>query len=1064
MRIILSIFIPLLFGGFMLTAPVAGQDSTLILEGKVLNQLSQPVDGVSVSIEGSMSIPSVSDESGIFSIEMPSRGVWILLSPPDEYKKKRIYVEGRRDIIIYLTDAEDLSGEDVIPHPGGNRPLKYSTSPVQIPDISIIPYFPVQSVDQFLKGMVPGMQVTGSSGMPGSGAFTSVRGIRSMHSTSQPLYIIDGIPIEPNGFFGSGIDGYAYNPLASIDPNDITSIHVHRDNNAGMFYGMQGSNGVVMIETLKPTEVRTIIDFGYRTGIRTSPREIPQLNGPQHRGLINEVLYSSGANEEQFMGEYPGLYLSEGQDDYFRYNHNTNWQDEIYQNAIFNDTYFRVRGGDQIARYGLSVGYLKHNGNVINTDMDRLNIRFIGTFRVFKWLRMYVSTNLSNSKYNLRDAATFAQASPILTSLHKSPILSPYAYDRDGNQTKAYQDGSPFGVSNPAVIRDNVINNLRVSRLMTSFRFEGDLGKRLKANSIIGINYLNSAEGTFMPDHGMELYYGSQVDEIYNFASSVKNLLSTFYNNTYLSYRNQAGQAGELSLSAGVIAELNRWEEDYGLAMNSNQNDEYRSLQSGTSTLREKGGLKEKWNRLSFFGTGMYTYKDRYILNAGVNTQSSSRLGKSVPTGDGIIYFGNEPFGLFYSAGAAWRLSEEVFMQGLNGLDDFKLRFSWGTSGNDDVGNISARRYYSTVVYQRSTGIIPGNMTDNSLGFEKNEQINAGVDLGLLRNRLRFSFDLYKTNTSNMLIHDPVPSYTGVYYIPENGCDLVTRGWELQADIRVVRSKDFTWDLMFNLASSDNSITEITDGSIITPFEGGQYISKEGHSLLNFYGYIYDGVFASEDEAEQAALFTKTGIAFRAGDAIFRDLNGPDPESELPIGAEDGIIDEYDRTLIGSPIPEFFGGVLSKVSWRRFSLLAQVTFVYGNEVFNYLRYQNESMSSLANQSTYTLNRWQYDGHETNVPRALWDDPVGNSDFSSRWIEDGSYLRLSNLSLSYRLPDNDGFLKNAEIFVSAGNLLTISKYKGYDPEFSSSFRNMEQGIDYGLMPHTKTYMLGIKLGF
>jgi len=721
-------------------------------------------------------------------------------------------------------------------------------------------------------------------------------------------------------------------------------------------------------------------------------------------------------------------------------------------------------GGDQIARYGLSVGYLKHNGTVINTDMDRLNIRFIGTFRVFKWLRMYVSTNLSNSKYNLRDAATFPQASPVLTALNKSPLLSPYAYDKDGNQTKAYQDASPLGVSNPAVIRDNVINDLKVSRLMTSFRFEGDLGKSLKVNSIIGINYLNSAEATFMPDHGMELYYENQVDEIYNFASSVKNLLSTLYNNTYLSYRNQAGNAGELTLSTGVIAEMNSWQEDYGLAMNSNRNDEYRSLQSGTSTLREKGGLTEKWNQLGFYGTGMYTYKDRYILNAGINTQFSSRLGKSVPEGDGIIYLGNEPFGLFYSAGAAWRFSEEVFMQGMNWLEDFKLRFSWGTSGNDDVGNTSAMRYYSPVVFQRASGIIPGNMTDNRLGFEKNEQINAGVDLGLLRNRLRFSFDLYKINTTNMLIHDPVPSYTGFYYIPENGCDLVTRGWELQADIRVVRSQDFTWDLMFNLASSENSITEITDGSIITPFEGGQYISKEGHSLLNFYGYVYDGVFASQEDAEQAALFTKTGIAFRAGDAIYRDLNGPDPESGQPAGADDGIIDEYDRTMIGSPIPELFGGVLSKVSWRSFSLLAQVTFVYGNEVFNYLRYQNESMSSLGNQSTYTLNRWHYDGHETNVPRALWDDPVGNSDFSSRWIEDGSYLRLSNLSLSYKLPEIASFLKNAEVFVSAGNLLTLSKYKGYDPEFSASFRNMEQGIDYGLMPHTKTYMLGIKLGF
>ena len=343
MRIRLSEFLLLLLVGFMLTGTVFGQDegsikdldSKLILEGRVLNQLSLPVAGVSVSVEGSRAVPSVSDENGAFSLSMPAEGAWINFSPPQIYKKRRMFVEKRRNIVVYLTDISDLSPEDIIQHPGGTRPLKYSTSPVQVPDIQAISYFPIQSVDQFLKGMVPGMQVTGLSGMPGSGAYTSVRGVKSMYSNSQPLYVIDGIPIESTGIFGSEIDGYAYNPLASIDPNDITSIHVHTDNNAGMFYGMRGSNGVVMIETLKPSEVRTIIDFGYRIGIRTSPREIPQLNATQHRSLANEVLYSSNAIEEEFMSDYPGLFLAEGEEGYFRYNHNTNWQNEILSEIAF---------------------------------------------------------------------------------------------------------------------------------------------------------------------------------------------------------------------------------------------------------------------------------------------------------------------------------------------------------------------------------------------------------------------------------------------------------------------------------------------------------------------------------------------------------------------------------------------------------------------------------------------------------------------------------------------------------------------------------------------------------
>ncbi|HEC44234.1 MAG TPA: SusC/RagA family TonB-linked outer membrane protein [Bacteroides sp.] len=1043
------------------TVEIAASDSPKILSGQVKSMNGDPVAGVTISIEGALDVPEVSDSAGRFTLKVNSLESWLLIVPPDQYKEARIYLNRRNTLSVFLTPVDLESIHDQVQTPFGPAKQKNLIHPVDIIEPGQMVYRPDQNMDQQITGLMAGLFSTGHSGMPGSGVTSYIRGLTSMQTTNQPLYVLDGVPIEESGLLNYHLDGHAYNPMSSIDPNDISSISVYKDYATGSLYGMRGSNGIILIETLKPTELRTTIDVGLRTGVAFAPRNIPQLNTLQYRSLANEVLLSSGMYEESFPENFPGLYLAAPQDGYYRYNHDTKWQNEVFNNGLLYDAYLRVKGGDQITRYGLSVGYLNHAGTIRNSSFDRFNIRLIGTFTIFKWLRIYITSNLTTTGSKLKESSRIQQTSPVLTSLLKSPLLNPFGYDDNGAKLQVFDDIEELGVSNPAVVTNDILAEQQSTRFIASIRVEGDLGENLKWNSLVGLNYLASEEDNFIPNFGMELFYD---DEVYNLSRSTRNLYFSLYNNNYLKYSVRPGAKNDIDLTTGLSFNMNRWEEDWGISKNSNKNDEYTSLQSGTTYLRELGGWNGRWNRMSLYGHTAYTRSDRYLFHASITNEFSSKTGQYPGTGSqGIYYLNDFPVGLFYSVGAAWRISGERFLKGISWIEDAKLRLTWGSAGNDDIGSANARRYYTSVLFREVTGIIPGNLIDQSLRFETSYQLNPGFDLSLWAGRISLSADLFRTNTENMLVYKPVEAYTGFTFAATNDGELLNQGWELSGNFRLISGERISWDAGFNISSSRNEVLAIANGQLITPFKGGQFISKVGAELQSFYGYIYEGVYESSEAAAEAGLLNEVGIPFMAGDAIFRDTDGWDPVLNERTGQPDGKIDQYDRTIIGSPAPDLFGGIYTSFRWKRWSIGALLQFVHGNEVFNYLRSQNEKMSDLSNQSSHTLNRWQYEGHQTDTPRALWGDPVGNTAFSTRWIEDGSYIRLKNLRISYRIESKILFLRNAEVFVSASNLLTISNYLGYDPEFSFSFHNMEQGIDYGMTPHTQKVMLGFKMG-
>lgn len=1023
-----------------------GNDSILV-KGVVVSGTNTPLSNITISIEGSGQLPAVTNDAGEFSIKSAKGDNWLVISPVSDFKTKRVFLGNRNQLKVYLT-ANDLAGGDdpltILAQKKIRKDIVSSYNDLYATESYKTSAF---SIDEFMQGKMAGVNVVRRDGTPGTGAYVGVRGINSLITNNQPLYVIDGIPMENPTLFNSNVDGFSYNPLLGVNMLDISKVIVVKDPTVTSSYGSKASNGIVFIETLDPSATQTSIDIDLRSGYSMAPdRFLPQMDATQHKTYANEVLFSSGKYEENIRLDYPNLFLESDDERFIDYQHNTNWQDRIFDNAAFTNVNIKVKGGDAIARYGLSFGYTTSQGIIKSTGYDSYNLRFTSRLNVFRWLRMNAGVSMNYSLGELKESAKVSQTNPIVAALHKSPMLNPFQYDVDGNMITALSEVDELGVSNPVAIINKYKADNSNYHFISTMGFEGTLSKNLMVNTNFGLTYNAMKESIFMPNHGMDHYYN---DEAFNVAKATTNYLLSFYNNTYLTYKKVFNKVHSLSSATGLNIQTNRYQLDWGLTMNAHQNDQYQSLGDGTNNLRRIGGQNRTWNWASIYENLNYTFKDKYLLSASVSLDGSSRVGDNALNTVDIM---DNPFGLFYSGGLGWRISSEPFLKGLSWLEELKVRASYGKSGNDDIGESNASDYYRGIKYRETVGLYPAIIANRELTYETVTQINGGVDLALWGNRFRLTGDVFQSTTDDMLILAPLSSYMGNSFRPENGGKMENKGVELNVFIRLIDGKSFKWDIQANASKIQNKIVELKgNDKLVTLVEGGEVVNMLGQTANSFYGYIFEGVYSTQADADAANLVNDKMLRYNAGDAIFQDLNG------------DGIINKEDKTIIGSSMPELFGGLQNTFTYKRWSLNAYIQVISGNEVFNYVRYKNEKMTGVENQSTSVLSRWQFDGQVTDVPRALWNDPIGNSAFSTRWIEDGSYVRLQNVSLGYKIPSKFLAFRNAEFYVSANNVLTLSDYLGYDPEFAYSYSHADQGIDYGQTPQARQFIFGIKLG-
>jgi TonB-linked SusC/RagA family outer membrane protein len=583
-----------------------------------------------------------------------------------------------------------------------------------------------------------------------------------------------------------------------------------------------------------------------------------------------------------------------------------------------------------------------------------------------------------------------------------------------------------------------------------SFGFQYEISKSFTASTLVGVVHDKVRENFFVPRKGAanDTLPNGIADS--RMGTQVKRLF-TVYNDTWLEYNHRFAREHSLVARLGLRYQHNDAEQDYAKGFNS-ATDDLVSVQNGLSALRQVGGGVGEWNWMNAYLGARYNFRDKLFLNLNAAMDGSSRFGKQAANG---LTIAGSKFPVLPSVSAAWLISSEQFMAHAP-VDLLKLRASYSITGNDDIGNYASRQTYISQNLLGAQGLVRSGVANPSLQWETNYKINGGIDVAFWNERVSLSLDAYHTKTDNMLVYETLNTATGFKTILTNGGSMNNTGIEAGINVRVINTHDFTWDAGINISTYKNKITAVPNNAFTTNYADATILTAVGGAANVFYGYTTNGVYTTDAEAAAAGLTRKStngsSAAFKGGDIRFTDVDN------------NKLIDERDRSVIGNPNPDLTGGFTSRLGWKRFELNTLFTFSQGNDVFNYVRYRLESMSDVNNQLESVNNRWRGNGQITTTPKATWGDPMGNSRFSDRWIEDGSYFRLRTLSISYNVPLKAGtFLKSVSIYATANNVFTLTKYKGYDPEFSASSSVFAQGIDTGLDPLYRSVTLGARIG-
>lgn len=890
------------------------------------------------------------------------------------------------------------------------------------------------------------------SGQYGIGYKMFVRGLNSLNANASPLIVVDGVVMDELPGESSIHDGFYTNRLFDIDPQDIDHIDVIKD--ATALYGSKGANGVVCIYTKRGISDKTRITFNANLMVKQKPHLPEVMNENEFRTYVSEI-YQGSAGGNASASTFNGIFNESLADKTYLTNHNsTNWDDEVYKVGLLHHYSLGIQGGDDVARYNVSVGYLMGDDVVKNTDLSRINTRVNADINLTKWFNLGAELFFTRIERELRDDGANAITSPAFTARIKSPFFNPYSYTKDGTSlTNTLAGVDALGVTNPNALIENAKGEHKQYRFSINITPTLTFGKDWTVRGQFSYYQDKTNEHYFSPMTGVTPRRLEGLGISHNTVMEQDLHQSSIYGDVNVGYHHLFGTDHDLSVNLGQRVYVNSYKSTYGEGHNTGDDQIY-NLSTNLDYLRT-GGINVDWRSTSVYLQAEYTLKGKYRLWAVGAADASSRFGTKASHSLQAL---GARWALFPSVGVTWDAKGERFLTNVAWLDALKVHASWGMTGNDGLDATAAWGYLAPVNYVGvATGNVISNLRNDQLKWETTTKLTAGVELSVLHDRLSFGFDVYRHKTDDLLNYRKANILSGQSYYLTNSGSLKNVGFEAQLNAKLLAYKDFRWNLGLSLNHYKNEITDLPEGEYVTDVLDASVLSRKGEAAGVFYGYKTNGVFATTASAAAANLKMRNDdtslSSFAAGDIYFLEPNA---------AFADGIIDENDRTVIGDPNPDLTGALTNRLQWRRWDLDVHCTFKCGGDIYNYQRAQLESMSTLYNQSRNVLNRWRGEGQMTSVPRATYGDPMQNSRFSDRWIEDGSYFKIRQVRLSYNLPLNKQFIEGIVFWTSVDNVFTFTRYLGADPEFYYGNTVFTQGIDYGQLPACRTFSFGIKL--
>lgn len=1021
-------------------------NESITVQGVVLSEITGlPLESATV-LCGDFASTFTKDD-GSFSIKVRTKNDVISVIA-NGFQQKDVLLAGKDEITVYLSLEGSKSFQENIYNGYGQTKHLYTTQAISTVnwDQRSIVKLDAGSSETSFDGRLSGVDARTRSGIKGIGSDIFVRGYSSLYAKNQPLIVVDGMIYDTDSYGSTLIGGVRANALGGIDVGDIENITVIKD--AASIYGAKAANGVIFIRTGHASKQATSIDFSVNGTMEMAPESLPVLGAEDYRLFLNEMLLSKGITPDSisnmmFQIQDPEIL------GYYTYRNNTDWQKKVFADNYSQNYRLKIKGGDDIALYSLSVGFLQQNSPVIETDNTRFNFRFNSDINFSQNVTLNSNISFHYVTKNITGTGIESFYDPVYSARVKAPFLQEYEQNEVGIASPDLTDSDFLSVSNPVALNNSMMQKDVNYRLFGSFNFNWKLTDDITLSNLIGISFDKIRQSVFIPNEGVAPD-SSEFGLITN--QMMANVTRHFATNNDLrvTYSKSFGFDHQLEVLAGARLNMNTLQQDWAADFNS-ANDQIRSLGNGNYLLRQKGGMIGDWANVATYLDANYSFKNRYLFKLNMALDGSSRFGEEA---DGIYLFKTR-FGLYPGLSAAWIASAEPFFSGIDAIDLLKIRASYGLTGNDDIGNYTAQKYYVAKNLLSYQGIVNGNLWNPALGAEKTSKMNLGVDLAILQERLMLSADVYQNKTTNMFDYITANVLTGFDGYYGNWGGFTTSGYDVSANARLINGNYLKWNLGLVVSNYSTMVDDLFDDSRTTDIYNATILTEEGSPLGQFYGYETAGVFATDADAENSGLLNKMSnedlLGFSGGDVIFVDQNN------------DFIIDENDRVVIGDPTPDFTGEVFSKISYKGFSIDASLAFTYGNDVYNYLRYTLENQSTTNNQTSVVVNRWRYQGQETTIPKATFGDPMGNSRFSDRWIEDGSYARLKRVTVSYLLPVGYDFLRYVELYATGYNLLTFTNYLGQDPEFSMNGFALSQGIDLGMVPQNKMIMLGVRIG-